>query len=430
MSQQSAAQREDVEMEIDGAERSRQADEHDMFTNPNPLYYGFPDDALAEDADTRGIPPPDPTLKVGDGKKQSIIPVPRPLAPYTRASAEGFLCSPYGRCTWVVPVRGCLGFGCSPASVLVPPDTRFAVTPCPVLPPPGGCAPPEPDDERESWTERFRVERLRAALHALPQLLASSPATTGSFQDAPGEVVWTVDALRGFWEFVLLLRRAARVGLVGVRFVEARSGPGASQGASSSQEGEDEDVRRAGDTLRNVDHVLLELDARYAMTVRYLLHVWRYECTMPADIVALRRIHERLVDLDGDKEKSGKGKEDVEGKGKEREKAPDVEMGDETSEGRGTKRKRADSLVGGPAPRPSTGQDKMAVRKARIMEDRDAEKNLDKAVTPLRDVVKQPQPRKETREERLKRKNRSSRRMFHGARLLLLDEHGRAALTC
>ncbi|EKM54456.1 uncharacterized protein PHACADRAFT_258305 [Phanerochaete carnosa HHB-10118-sp] len=291
-----------------------------------------------------------------------------------------------------------------------------------MFPPSDSCTPPEPDSERESWTERFGVEKLRAALHALPQLLASSPATTGSFQDAPGEVVWTVDALRGFWEFLLLLRRASRVGLVGVHFVEARTSPGASE--------EDEDVRMTRGTLRSVDHILLELDARYAMTVRYLLHVWRYECTMSADIVALRCIHERPTGLDGGKEKGEKGKEDVKGKGKERENAPDVEMDDDTPEGRGTKRKRADSLIEEPAPRSFTGQGRMVMRKARTMDEKDAEKNLERAVTPLRDVAKQPQLRKETRQERMKRKNRSSRRMFHGARLLLLDEHGRAALTC
>ncbi|GJE92301.1 hypothetical protein PsYK624_084550 [Phanerochaete sordida] len=396
----------DVGMDIDGAE--------DIFTNPDPLYYAFPDDVDAMDP-----PLPDPTPRDGKSKKRDAPPVPRPLAPYDRVAAESFLCSPYGRCTWIVPVRGCLGFGCSPASLLVPPEPRFAVTPYPVMPPPGNMLPPEPHAD-ESWMEAYGEERLRGAMRALPQLLASGPATTSSFQDAPGELVWTVDALGGLWELLLLFPRARRVGLLGVRFVPR--GAAASQGSQ-----EDEHAAQVREALRDVDHIRVELDARYAMTVRYLLHVWRYECTMPGEFVALRRIRERLTGSDGNKEPrkqqeadSGKGK--GKGKGKERE-VDDVEMGDDTRDGRGMKRKRTESRAAVGTPREGG-----AARETRLSREDVGDASIAGAATPLGEAV---QPRtRETREERMRRMNHSSKWLFRGARLLLLDERGRPVLTC
>lgn len=392
-----------------------EVDQYDIFTNPDPLYYGFRNDD--------GARPPlsDPTPRDGKSKKQAIMPVPRPLPPYDRASAEAFLCSPHGRCAWVVPVRGSLGFGCSPASMLVPPDARFAVTPWGVL---ASGSPPREPEEPTVWTQAFSADRLRAALRALPQMIASSPATSSSFQDAPGELVWTADALRGFWDFVLLMRRAARVGLVGVRFVVARTGADVADDTNSQDE--DEHARRMRDVLAGVDHVLLELDARYAMTVRYLLDVWRYECTLPPEIVALRRIRERLTGSDGDRERNGPEKDSRKGKGKER--APDVEMGDDAPEDRGMKRKRVDSHVEGDGP--STVQEQPPIQKTRSAGEQEAEDNLERAVTPLQGAAPRPLARRETREERMKRMNHSSRRMFHGVRLLLLDASGRPLLVC
>lgn len=416
--------REGAEMNIDGEEPEK---ERDIFTNPDPLRYPFPENSSVRDTNDLHDVEVQPARE--GGKKHAIAPVPLPLVPYTRETAEAFLRNPHGRCAWVVPVRGNPGFGCSAASILRLPPEGISVTPWPILSPStagisNATARAPAEDVNEDWTETFGLEKLRAALHALPQLLASGPATTGSFQDAPGEIVWTVDTLRGFWEFVILLRKAARVGLVGLRFVQARGVlssqlSNAPTGSFGSQD--DEHVRATREALVQVDYLLLELDARYAMTVRYLLHVWRYECTMPADVVALRRIREGATSSDEDRERRAgneKGKQEI---------VQDVEMRDDTLEGRGTKRKRVDSLAEGPRPSPKSKG------KTRASRGRDAEQNLGRAITPMSDRMHgagEEQPNRETREERMKRKSHSTRRMFHGARLLLLDGRGRALLRC
>lgn len=211
-------------------------------------------------------------------------------------------------------------------------------------------------------------------------LLPTSPTSVSSLQDAPGSITWTADALRTLWSFLLQIREARRVGLVGLAFVLASPGPSASDKKAQAKEREREKKRAEKDPFVNVDYIKIYLDARYAMHVRELLHFWRYECQLPPEVVEVRRQREKEKEkaAEESKQQGQTHNEDVgmdvdgEGVGKKRESAKDRARGGGTD---------------GEQSRNGKGKDK-------------------------------------------EREDVASFRMFRGARLVMLDEKHQAVLTC
>lgn len=298
-----------------------------MFAAPDPLLYRFP---------SRAPPPHDAPA---EARQHSAAPVPRALAPFTAQTAEDFLTAPYSRCAWIVPVRGtpggAHGWGATGASVLALPPARNRTTH-------GG------------------ADAAEDAEALLPFLLPTPAHSTASNQDTPGAITWTADVLRQLWTYLVRLRAARKCGLVALAYVLAPA-------AASQRDGHE---GGPGGPLDDVDYIRVSLDARYAMLVRHILHLWRYDCTLPPAIVEVRRRRDERA----------RARE-------ERERTPVADEG----EG-GRKRKREGEGAG--------GGDAKGKGKER------------------------------EREKKEKREDVASYRMFLGARLVLLDEYNRAVLTC
>lgn len=100
------------------------------------------------------------------------------------------------------------------------------------------------------------------------------------------------------------------------------------------------------DPLYEVDHIRMYVDARYAMQIRQLLHLWRYECELPPDVIELRRFREKE-----------KEKEQHSEQGKDTGMAVDME---DDSPGRKRKREREDADEHGKGKQKATKRDDIA----------------------------------------------------------------------
>ena len=215
-------------------------------------------------------------------------------------------------------------------------------------------------------------------------LLPTSPTSVSSLQDAQGSITWTADAIRALWKFILQIRDARRVGLVAVAYVPFSPSSAHDKGKGKAKEkgrhrakGKEKTVEEK-DPLGVVDHIKVYLDARYAMHVRELFHLWRYEYHLPPEVVEVRRQRER--------EKEEKAKEIArasrqDDQGEDADVAMDVD-GDDA----GQAQKRAQ-----------------------------------------RDAEAQDGKKKATGKER---EDIASFRMFRGAKLVLLNHENEALLTC
>jgi hypothetical protein len=448
--------REEEEQGMDAAlspDRSQDGEEEPEFLNtPNPLRYPI----LPAEAG----PPPFPDVST-PLTSASFNPVAHVIPPYTVESATAFLTSPFSRCAWIIPVRGCpgerAGWNATSASLLVPPATHSTHTPLPyalsplLAPLPALSAPPPAPDLHRVLTAEQRTRTWAVLAASLP----SPPANVSSFADARGTLTWTAHAVRAFWKFLLRARHAQRWGLVGVSFVLAEDPPpptppvpdrkkqeerrldetfrdldtqtesqGQSQSQSQvlpSQPGSEllplqppyaipsggTGGRGGGgeDPLVAVDYIKLYLDARYAMDVRAVLNAWRYEVGLADEAVAVRQMRDALKGRTPGANGEGGG-EGNEG----RREANDAVERAETATGRKRKRLNSDARHGLSARGNVNGAGGAG----------------DGASTPKDGSA----GKKKTKRRLFDREDVASFRMFRGARLVLLDELNRPVLVC
>lgn len=162
--------------------------------------------------------------------------------PYPSDAFANFLSDRYARCAWVVPVRGgpthpeCTFASVLDIQALFGDSSLFLDDECP---------------------------------------LPSGPASHAEHQDAPGSITWTPDALCSLWKFLNSIREARHLGDIGLSFfcVDELQDLAFSSRLSLGGGGQ------AG--LHDFDHIKVHVDARYALRIRDILHLWRYECLLP-----------------------------------------------------------------------------------------------------------------------------------------------------
>lgn len=144
---------------------------------------------------------------------------PIPVPPHTQATVDAVLEDPYARCAWIIPVRGSLPWAdCTAASVL---DPEHASDHTP--------------DEGHSR-----------------------------------QIIWTPDALRQFWEFLLQLREGGALGSVALSFHAAST---VCQESAPGTAAVDVETR----PLLATDYVKVYHSVRYALRLRHVLYAWRFE---------------------------------------------------------------------------------------------------------------------------------------------------------
>ena len=371
----------------------------------------------------------------GPSKKPKVKSPIHLIPPHTPETVDAFLRSPFGRCAWIIPVRGCpgehAGWGCTSASVLrrpPSPDVDSLLAPLPAQ-----NSPLPPEHLGITFSDRER----RHAWTILGSSLPSPPLLSSSFADAQGTITWTVDAIRDLWAFLLQARDAKRWGLVGVSFILADPDYRSKPRTETQEDKIMEDTFRDLDTqspaqvetqsqvppslpqsellqpprddtdehLASVDYIKLFLDSRVALEVRAVLDVWRYQVGLSKRAIALRRLREEA------KRKQAEDHETI---------CVEAHTGKaaEAAAGAGRKRKREESDANAQQVGPSVVRDQ-------------SEPVVSRASAGSRTGSKDVLGGRETKAPHfVDREDVVSFRMLRGARLVLLDAVNRPVLTC
>ncbi|KAF8208387.1 hypothetical protein K438DRAFT_1961879 [Mycena galopus ATCC 62051] len=173
--------------------------------------------------------------------KSSLIPYskskPIPIPPHSLPLPDPL---PYARRSWVIPVRGSLPWRHATSAVVLLDSND----------------PPEPIDSNTH------------------------------------EIAWTIDALRSFWSFLLLLRNKSNVGPLGLSFNVSQDVASNSQATYTELSGMGAqplipDIEAAASTVSSlrpvalpvtfVDHIKVYHDAVCSMQLRNLLDAWAFE---------------------------------------------------------------------------------------------------------------------------------------------------------
>ncbi|CCM06141.1 uncharacterized protein FIBRA_08391 [Fibroporia radiculosa] len=190
------------------------------------------------------------------------IPKHIPIPPHSAQTVTDFLCDPFIRGSWIVPVRGRLLWdGCTPATMLAS----------------------DPGSQERSHSGVFK------GLVVLP----SGPSRKVDHVNSStiDEINWTHDALLDFWWFLLSLREACTLGPISLSFhaapvhrtrISSRDAhqPGHAPESGSTAYGgtvtSDSGMYRAA-ALSAVDHIKVYHDVQHTMKIRNVLSAWWYK---------------------------------------------------------------------------------------------------------------------------------------------------------
>ncbi|KAI0785654.1 hypothetical protein C8Q75DRAFT_775856 [Abortiporus biennis] len=172
----------------------------------------------------------------------------KPLAvsPHTLDAIQPLYSDPLTRCAWVIPVRGSFPWhGCSSASFL------------------------EDDDLGRCTTLPGRI-------------------------DQEDKILWTSDAIKSFWTFLIEVRKAKTCGALGLSFHTAPS-TSSLQPSTMDRNNIDSSIHHdergpydesqssvetgwiRGGRLVDVDHIKIYVDGCYVVKVRNVVHAWSYQ---------------------------------------------------------------------------------------------------------------------------------------------------------
>ncbi|KAH8108022.1 hypothetical protein BXZ70DRAFT_29936 [Cristinia sonorae] len=179
---------------------------------------------------------------------------PRAIPPYNEDSMREYLEDPYARCAWIVPLRGILPWPeCTSASIL-------------------------PEIQENSDNTGSRIPTL---------------VTEGSSLS----MVWTHEAIRLLWKFLIDLRSAGRLGPIGLSFHTApMMRIGVSTATTVPQNRQSLDLRPTTEqgtnvgtqtaiqpNVHSVDYLKVYHDATQAMQLRRVLDAWSYSYVLGED---------------------------------------------------------------------------------------------------------------------------------------------------
>lgn len=157
------------------------------------------------------------------------------IPPYTLEDVWDLFEDQFARCTWVIPIRG---------------------------------TPPWPDCTAAAILQEYSEGPCESAQDSSAAVLTSS------------EIIWTRDALRSFWSFLLQLREVQSLGPISLSFhaapvthIDAK----VTDGTSSITTGR----RPSAPTLLDTDHIKVYHDARYAVHLRNVLRAWSHTYNQP-----------------------------------------------------------------------------------------------------------------------------------------------------
>ena len=186
---------------------------------------------------------------------------PRPISPHTLESYRNHLEDPLARCAWIIPIRGSLPWP--------------FVTPASVLPDVAGDSEDTPSQELPLRTNSGSCE----------------------------ELIWTRDAMREFWKFLIELRTASRLGPLGLSF---RAAPATAQLMSiqtdsgvnrdpvdvtpaAEEESRASTGKSSRSSLQAVDHFKIYCDANQAVRLRNVLDAWSFAYQDPNDVGRMKK---------------------------------------------------------------------------------------------------------------------------------------------